>query len=632
MKIRYIYVLLALIIVTQTNGQDLQKKINPDLLTERWQAEWIQHPTASSYSFGVFHFRKSFNLDNKPDEFIIHVSADNRYRLFVNGEPVCFGPARGDRMHWFYETIDIAPHLEPGTNVIASVVSNFGEERPLAQITFQTAFILQGNTEKEAVVNTNDSWKVVENKAYQPIHVDPGIVHGYYAAGGTEDVSAIEYPWDWEKPGYNDSEWLKPKNIGYSAQGAPYGFINYSAMSGWQLIPREIPFMEERMERLSNVVRTENIKVNEDFLNGKDKLNIPANTSAKILLDLNHLTTAFPELYVSNGENSEIKITYAEALIDENGLKGNRNITEGKNIFGYYDIFKPDGGQNRLFRPLWYRTYRYVQLDIETKDQPLTINDFYGIFTAYPFEEKGYFKSDDKVLEDIWKVGWRTARLCAMETYMDCPYYEQLQYVGDTRLQALISLYVSGDDRLMRNAILQFDQSRFAEGITLSRHPTYIPQVTPTYSLFWIVMVHDYMMFRNDPAFIKQFTMGMENVLEWFRQKLDNNYLLGRLPWVNYMDAAEGFSSGTPPYLHEGHSAQISLLYAFTLDKASEIFDYLDQPEKSKAYASLAEKIKTSTYKSCYEPEKGLFAETPAKKYWTQHTNILAILTDAIPK
>ena len=57
------------------------------------------------------------------------------------------------------------------------------------------------------------------------------------------------------------------------------------------------------------------------------------------------------------------------------------------------------------------------------------------------------FDCDLDFMKQIWETGWRTARLCAHETYFDCPYYEQLQYVGDTRIQALISLYVDGDDR-----------------------------------------------------------------------------------------------------------------------------------------------------------------------------------------
>jgi len=67
--------------------------------------------------------------------------------------------------------------------------------------------------------------------------------------------------------------------------------------------------------------------------------------------------------------------------------------------------------------------------------------------------EKGYFRSDDAELTPIWNIGWRTARLDAHDTYMDTPYWERLQYIGDTRIQALVSYTVGGDDRLARQAI-----------------------------------------------------------------------------------------------------------------------------------------------------------------------------------
>lgn len=55
---------------------------------------------------------------------MVHVSADNRYRLFVNGKAVCSGPARGNLYNWYFETIDIGLYLEPGKNVIAALVWN----------------------------------------------------------------------------------------------------------------------------------------------------------------------------------------------------------------------------------------------------------------------------------------------------------------------------------------------------------------------------------------------------------------------------------------------------------------------------------------------------------------------------
>src|SRR5215467_9543019 len=104
---------------------DQTPRINPDLLTSLWTASWIAVPNTSPFDYGVYHFRKVFELSSKPGAFVVHVTADNRYQLFVNGERVSWGPARGDLNHWRYETVDLAPQLKPGKNVLAAVVWNF---------------------------------------------------------------------------------------------------------------------------------------------------------------------------------------------------------------------------------------------------------------------------------------------------------------------------------------------------------------------------------------------------------------------------------------------------------------------------------------------------------------------------
>ena len=169
---------------------------------------------------------------------------------------------------------------------------------------------------------------------------------------------------------------------------------------------------------------------------------------------------AYAVLETSGGRGGSVALTYAEALKDAQGIKGNRNEIEGKTVLGVKDVFRPGGGEHRLFQTLWFRTYRYVQVEMETADEPLRIHDLHGIFTAYPFEEKARFESDLPWIKDMWEMNWRVARLCAGETYFDTPYYEQLQYVGDTRIQALISMYLTGNaggglgsQRASRNAV-----------------------------------------------------------------------------------------------------------------------------------------------------------------------------------
>ena len=157
------------------------QNINPAFLSHPWRAYWITVPNTPPNGYGVYYFKKSVNLPNKPARFVIHVSADNRYKLYVNHRLVSLGPARGDTYYWNFETIDIAPYLVTGKNTIAAIVWNDGEYRPEAQISVRTAFILQGDTPAEEVFNSDWHWQCARDTAYKPL---TGVGYStYYVAG-----------------------------------------------------------------------------------------------------------------------------------------------------------------------------------------------------------------------------------------------------------------------------------------------------------------------------------------------------------------------------------------------------------------------------------------------------------------
>lgn len=605
-------------------GQE-QPKINSELLNNKWEAQWISYPDVSLLDYGVFHFRKTLNLSEKPSKFIVHISGDNRYRFFVNGTEVCKGPARGDLANWRFETIDISKYLKAGDNVLSSVVWNFGDDKPLAQISNKTAFIVQGNDSAESIINTDKTWKVYKNESY----TSPILQSSHTVVGLGVDVDGNKYPYGWEQINFNDNAWKQPVLLG---NGIPRG---KSTFWDWGLVPRNIPFMEYKFQRIKEVKRTKNIIVESGFLNGESPINVPANSKVKILFDQTVLTTAYPEIVVSGGNGSIIEIRYAEAMVDEKGIKGNRHQIDNKKMLSYYsDKFRPDGGSERHFQPLWFRTFRYLELTVETKNEPLIINDLYAYFTAYPFEEKASFTSNDSALQSIWDVGWRTARLCAGETYYDCPYYEQLQYVGDTRIQALISLYVANDDRLMRNAIDQFYNSLLPMGLTQSRFPCSQPQVIPTFSLSWIEMVHDFWMHRDDKVFVEKYLNGIRNVLNWYQQQIDETGMLGPMDWWNFVDWSFGqWNSqkpigGTPSGAMDGNSSIITLQYAHALQMATELFEAFGNKHQAEEYRKLSLSLISNTHVKCWDNGKGLLADTPEKKSFSQHANVLAILVN----
>ncbi|AXY73361.1 alpha-L-rhamnosidase [Paraflavitalea soli] len=619
-------VLLPFFLLLFAVGTAQQLPVNPALLKDHWSASWITCPGVSLRSYGIYHFRKTFTLADKPASFIVHVSADNRYRLFVNGTPVCNGPARGDLYNWYFETIDLAPWLKAGANTIAAQVWNMGEEAAVAQISNQTAFVLQGDTEKEKLINTNGSWKVSENKAYHPCSMDNGArLHSYMVIGPGDSVQASLYPWQWEQPTFNDAQWLPARKLASPVT------VGYGTDNLWTLAPRNIPLMEEKLQRINTVRRASGLQVPDAFLQGNQALTIPANTTISILLDQTFNTVAYPEMIVTSGKGAVIRLTYAEALFGKNG-KGNRNDIEGKQMAGNYDVFEADGGAKRLFRPLWLRTYRYLQLDITTYNEPLVIDDLYGMYTGYPFEQKAVFTSNDASLQDIWNVGWRTARLCAGETYYDCPYYEQLQYEGDTRIQSLISLYVTGDDRLMRKALLDFYHSRVPEGLTQGRYPSNRLQVIPPFSLYWVSMLYDYFMHRPDEKFVAQFLTGAEGVLNWYERHIDTaRQMLGPMKWWNFTDWNHAFPNGVPDGATNGNSSVITLQYVYTLQQAAALFSHFDKQPQAARYRKIAASLSKGTYQACYDATKGVMANTPAHNTFSQHASIMGVLTGAIP-
>ena len=593
-------------------------------------ALWIFPPGGTGSESGVYHFRRVFALDARPAKFVVHVSADNRYRLFVNGEPVSSGPQRSDLMHWRYETVDLAPHLHAGRNVVAALVWNWGDEKPVAQFTHRTAFLLQGDGPLEAVVNSSPDWKVLRNEGYRWMPV--GNVGGYYASPPGEGIDARQYPWGWERLDFPDTAWVAAEaGTGARARRSQLRASHPFGEAGpWQLVPRSIPPMEETPVRFATVRRSEGITADPNFLRGTGDLVVPAKSTAVLLLDQGHLTNAFAVLESSGGAGASVRLTYAEALKDAKGAKGNRNEIEGKTITGVRDEFKLDGGNRRRFQTLWFRTYRYVQVEITTAAEPLRIHDLHGIFVAYPFTLAASFSSDLPWLADMWAINWRGARLCAWETYFDTPYYEQLQYVGDTRIQALITLYMSRDDRLVRQAIEHFDLSRIPEGITASRYPSDLGQYIPTFSPIWIAMVHDYWMHREDPEYVRRFLPGIRAVLGWFEGRIDHSGMVGPIPWWPYVDWARGWGRGVPPGGAEGQSSVISLQFVYALQRAAELERALGVRAMADHYDSVARKVRDAVRSRTWNATRGLFRDRPEGETYSQQANVMAILTDAV--
>jgi alpha-L-rhamnosidase len=426
----------------------------------------------------------------------------------------------------------------------------------------------------------------------------------------------------------SDSGWLNAQKID---RGNPKGFTN---AFGWMLVPSSLPQMELKQQRLMTVRKATGISVPASFLTGSAPLTIPANTKASLLLDQSFLTNAYLSLNFSGGDNAGISFTYCESPMKNVGntyqiVKPNRNDVGGYKFVGRKDSLISDGSAMQNFTTLAFRTYRYILVNISTKDEPLTINDIYGTFTGYPFKFKAKLNTANPELQQMLDIGFRTARSCAMETYFDCPYYEQLQYIGDGRIQALVSYYNTGDDRLARNALNQMDHSRLAEGITLSRHPSFSPQIISTFSLWYISMLHDYWMYRDDEAFVREKLDGTRQVLAFFARYQQADGSLKNPPYWRFVDwvGTKGWDFGQPPKDANGNSAILDMQLLWTYQQAAEMEAKIGMPVYAQQYRAAAAKLKATIQRKYWDATKSFYADAGDKLTYSQHTNALAILS-----
>jgi alpha-L-rhamnosidase len=601
-------------------------QLPPEITNQLWTAQWITCPDSPQRDSVVLHFRKTIEMAAVPARFLVHVSADNQFILSVNQQRVGSGPSRSDLAHWRYETYDLAPFLQPGKNVLAAVVWNFGVLSPLAQISDRTGFVLYGDGAAERVADTGPTWDVEQEKGVQVAPTPDNVRRKYYVSEPAEHFDGAVLDWAWNAadagPGGN---WKKAQSIDNAIPlGAALQNVN------WQLVEDPLPPMQLILSPAGKVVRVTGIDTPAGF--PENAFTVPPHSTVAVLLDNSHLTTAYPELTVTGGRGATVRLTYAEALFDATEQKGSRNDITGKHIEGIFDEFLPDGGENRVFSPLGWKTWRYLQVDIETGDQPLTVERLRTWFTAYPFEERGHFESDDASLAPIWEIGWRTARLDAHDTYMDTPYYERMQYVGDTRIQALISYTVGGDDRLARQAVQAFNDSRIPEGLTRCRYPSSLYNIIPTFSLLWVGMVHDFWMYRADADFVRAQLGGTRTVLDWFLQRQRADGMLGKIPWWPFVDWGSDFGFGVPIQDEDGGSAPITLQFVEALRDAVEMESALGDKARAGIYRAAAERASLAVYRLCWNRKYGLLADTPTQKHFSQHTNILGVWLDAIPR
>jgi len=173
------------------------------------------------------------------------------------------------------------------------------------------------------------------------------------------------------------------------------------------------------------------------------------------------------------------------------------------------------------------------------------------------------------------------------------------------------------------------DHSRLAEGITESRFPTAVPQLIPTFSLWWISMLHDYYMYRNDSRFVADKLPGERQVLSFFNRYQQADGSLKNAPYWEFTDWANGkeWNGGVPPIGVNGNSSTLDMQLLWAYQVAVELENHLGSKELAAVYEKRAAQLKQTIRSKYWVPARGFYADRPEKDLFSQHANALAILT-----
>ena len=164
------------------------------------QSSMIWASSAPAGTQAYVAFRKSFELKAKPEQPArLDIFADSRYLLWVNGEQILRGPCRFNPKRPEFDSLDVAPFLRPGKNVLTVLVHHYAgavNGRIMQHAPGLTARLAVGGKE---ILRTDTSWRCSKNTEYRS---SPG------AWSSIPDVlDGRLCPLDWTTPVFDDGTW-----------------------------------------------------------------------------------------------------------------------------------------------------------------------------------------------------------------------------------------------------------------------------------------------------------------------------------------------------------------------------------------------------------------------------------------
>ena len=597
------------------------KKIFPD-------AQWIWSHDFDKRDYRM-HFRRVFELESLPEELEIKITADSRYTLWINGEYVNNGPARGFQRHWPFDRIDISPYLNVRKNVIAVMAYQYGTSNYSYSYEHSSGFLLSASV-GDLNLSTGANWKIREA---------PGYIND--VARASKQYSFQEFfdcrigDDNWLSVDYDDSAW--DDNVLCRAVGAMpwHGFekrniplLTKNIFIAKKIIARTKHEVAENWQKLQNIgVLYKNEKCDWQKVddNAENISFSPAVTGQ--LIDFSQELVGILNFEIDNAEDGEI----LDFMVCES-LSGHIPDLPGVDrpvvtSFGGRIILKKGVNKHELTLP-W--GFRYLLLFCRGASS-INVKTFVRQ-TIYPLEVTGTFHSSDDKLNSIWRMSEHTQRCCMVDAYIDCPWRENAQWWGDALVQVKNTFCLADDTRLFERGLRQIASQKTPNGLTYGMAPTCGHNcILPDYSAMWIITIHAHYWQTGKIDMWLELRDTVDGILNYFESQLSSDGLL------QYDDRYWLFLDWCPE-LHKTDTPTVfNLIYLWALQSALELAKVAKDQKRVKIYSKSILNIKHAIKSKLYNSETcflydGLTCEEELVEKHSPHTATLAIITDFLPE
>ena len=338
------------------------------------QSSFIWSPPTPAGEQADVAFRKNFTLGGPPNTVTLHIFADSRYLLWVNGRYLLRGPCRFNPKRPEYDSVDLQPFVQTGTNVLVALVHDYAGAINGRIMRHAPGLTARLDVAGKEMLRTDASWRCSRNTEYRPSPEAwssiPDVMDGRLSPG------------DWTGAAFEDSQWEHATPVDGSAWGTlqPRGIPlpRETELSGMKLLPSDQP--------LTNAL----------------PLELPA--GKEVIVDLGRMAMAYAVVDLEAEEGSVLQMEYALRYV--NGKPGE--------TYGVGTTYTARRGRQRFIAGDQWCSH-YVTVKCVTGQ--LTIRELKMVDRRYPFERVGRFRCSDELLNRLWDRAVNTIEVVSDDAY-----------------------------------------------------------------------------------------------------------------------------------------------------------------------------------------------------------------------